>query len=532
MSPRLLRPRASGGFRYPTLRSGLVAYWPLNESAASGDVTAVDNSGRGNDLTSNNTVPSIAGKVNNARQFTAANTEWLSIASRADVQFGNGDWSISWWMFPQATATGFQHVMGKDESGGREVSFRVQFDSVGSANRVDVNIFHTDGTFITATAPANRTNASFINQWWHYTLVNNAGAVTLYENGTSVATATRAGGKSFAATSTQFNIGRRSFSGFLEYFTGYVDEVAKWTRALSQAEVTALYNAGSGVDLSARLSASPPAAPAGPITAQYLIAAGGGGGGGFGNNPQFGGGGGGGGVLSGSQSLSSGQTYTVTVGGGGAGGGTAVARGTNGANSVFSSLAANGGGGGGIGGGALSSGLSGGCGGGGGSNYAGAPTRFIGAAGTGTAGQGNDGGRGHHDNDYETVAAGGGGGAGAAGADGTRFGSGKGGDGALSSITGTATRYAGGGAALGDNANGGAGLGGGGNRDTAGSANTGGGGGAASGPAGYGLGAAGGSGVVIIRLPVAAASTIGSPTVTTSGGDTIYTFTGSGSITI
>jgi hypothetical protein len=37
--------------------------------------------------------------------------------------------------------------------------------------------------------------------------------------------------------------------------------------------------------------------------------------------------------------------------------------------------------------------------------------------------------------------------------------------------------------------------------------------------------------VVIIRAPQAAASTTGSPTVTTDGGDTIYTFTGSGSIT-
>ena len=291
--------------------------------------------------------------------------------------------------------------------------------------------------------------------------------------------------------------------------------------------VAAVNSAGTGA-----YSSTASGTPVGLITAQYLIAAGGGGGGGFSNSPQFGGGGGGGGLLSGSESLSSGQTYTVTVGGGGAGGGTTAARGTTGSNSVFSSLTANGGGGGGIGGGALSSGLSGGCGGGGGSIYAGPPTRFIGAAGTGTAGQGNDGGRGHHDNNYETVAAGGGGGAGAAGADGTRFGSGKGGDGALSSITGTATRYSGGGAAMGDIGNGGAGLGGGGNRDTAGSANTGGGGGAASGGAGVGLGAAGGSGVVIIRLPVAAASTIGSPTVTTSGGDTIYTFTGTGSITI
>ena len=249
MSPRLLRPRATAA-RFAALRVGLVAYWPLNETAgAAENITAVDWTRRGNDLTSNNTVPSIAGKVNNARQFTAANSEWLSITSRADVQFGNGDWSISWWMYPQATATGFQHVMGKDDSGGREVSFRIQFDSSGSANRVDIAVFHNDGTFIVVAAPANRLNANFINRWWHYTLVNNAGVVTLFENGISVATATRFSGRSFNTTSTQFNIGRRSFSGFLEYFTGYVDEVAKWTRALTATEVGSLFNSGAGIDL-------------------------------------------------------------------------------------------------------------------------------------------------------------------------------------------------------------------------------------------------------------------------------------------
>jgi len=45
----------------------------------------------------------------------------------------------------------------------------------------------------------------------------------------------------------------------------------------------------------------------------------------------------------------------------------------------------------------------------------------------------------------------------------------------------------------------------------------------------------GGSGVVVISYPdtyPAFTSTTGSPTITTSGGNRIYTFTGSGSITV
>jgi hypothetical protein len=45
------------------------------------------------------------------------------------------------------------------------------------------------------------------------------------------------------------------------------------------------------------------------------------------------------------------------------------------------------------------------------------------------------------------------------------------------------------------------------------------------------VGGNGGSGVVIIRSPQAAASTTGSPTVTTVGSDTVYQFNGTGSIT-
>jgi hypothetical protein len=73
--------------------------------------------------------------------------------------------------------------------------------------------------------------------------------ITLYRNGVSRVSATRPGGQAFNTTATALNVGRRSFSGAESYFDGYVDEVAKWNRALSAAEITRLYNNGNGIDL-------------------------------------------------------------------------------------------------------------------------------------------------------------------------------------------------------------------------------------------------------------------------------------------
>ena len=271
-------------------------------------------------------------------------------------------------------------------------------------------------------------------------------------------------------------------------------------------------------------------------TATYLVVAGGGGGGGSGS----GGGGGAGGLLSGTSSLTLGTTYTITVGTGGAGS-SSGAVGTSGNNSIVSGTglttitAIGGGGGGGTNSGADA--VSGGSGGGGsaGNGYASA----TGAS--GTTGQGNAGGNGT----FATggggwYSGGGGGGAGAVGTSGTSSQAGNGGNGSSSSITGTATYYAGGGGGsiyngggyTGSASTGGLGGGGGcastGSAGTNGTANTGGGGGGGSYPS---AGGAGGSGVVIVSLPSGFAATItGTVTVTTNGTNTVYTFTGSGTL--
>ena len=277
--------------------------------------------------------------------------------------------------------------------------------------------------------------------------------------------------------------------------------------------------------------------PITPITASYLVVAGGGGGGAE-RNGGGSGGGGAGGLLTSSTTLYSGATYVVTVGGGGAGAAAAnpANSGTQGSNSVLSgtgltTLTATGGGF----GGAQSTSTVGGNGGSGGGGWSGGASPPY-AGGTGTSGQGNNGGSG---NTTGNTGGGGGGGASAVGGSwsGTN-GSNNGGAGTASSITGSSVTYAGGGgggvgagtASTGGTGGGGAGGVGAGGSGTSGTTNLGGGGGGAGGNnATPGAGGSGGSGVVIISY--AGSQAFNGGLVTSSGGNTIHTFTSTGALT-
>jgi hypothetical protein len=247
----------------------------------------------------------------------------------------------------------------------------------------------------------------------------------------------------------------------------------------------------------------------------YLVVAGGG------ASDQ--GGGGAGGYSTGTISVTGGTSYTITVGAGGTvSGGTS--NGGNGNNSSIASVSTSTGGG----GGAWSTNTPGSGGSGGGAGQTGSGTY---AGGTGTAGQGNNGGSNGGFN-VPNYPGGGGGGAGAVGGNAT--------SGSVAGVGGAGrtwfngTTYAGGGGG-GNNVNaaGGAGGSGGGGQGgfgtaqggaSAGTANTGGGGGGDG-----GAGFAGGSGIVIIRYSGGTVGTGG--TITSAGGFTYHTFTGSGTFT-
>jgi hypothetical protein len=274
---------------------------------------------------------------------------------------------------------------------------------------------------------------------------------------------------------------------------------------------------------------------------QYLVIAGGGGAPGGVGGAGVAGGGGAGGYRSSVSSESSGggtssesaitvtpgATYTVTVGGGGPGA-YSVNQATNGSNSAFGSVVSIGGG---FGGQPMADGQrstgSGGSGGGIGQSGQ-SPGRGL-SAGTGVAGQGYPGGV-----NGGVPSGGGGGGAGAIGSNGNV--GGAGGVGVTSSITGTATERAGGGGGgrhVSDSGPTSSATGGGGggsrNNGTSGTSNSGGGGGGGGEDGQAWTGGNGGSGVVILRYQGSQRGTGG--TITTTGGYTIHTFTGSGTFT-
>lgn len=260
MNNRLMRPRASS--KFAAIRKDLVAYWPLNEDATSGDVTAEDWTGRGNNLTSTNSVLSIAGKTGNGRSFVAGNSEYLDSADRADLRFMDGrSWTIALWFYvPTSWPGSEQNLFSRDAvtpSSSREISLELR--TAGPERRVflEVNPGNalTGLTAFVSDVDGVTGNRLPVNTWHFVAFTYNAStrglAARLNAGTQSGQSATNTIGAGTLNSGTgRFTLGRRPFLAAPDqYLTGYLDEIAKWDRVLSSSELDTLWNGGAGIDL-------------------------------------------------------------------------------------------------------------------------------------------------------------------------------------------------------------------------------------------------------------------------------------------
>ncbi len=219
------------------LTDNIVSYWKLDEASG----TRADSVGS-NTLADNNTVLSAAGKINNAADFELANSESLSITNASQSGLGfTGTFSVSFWMYLESAAdTNGTALLGKSLGTGNQRGYVFM-----AAPTALYAFFSPDGTDPSQQQATFSTTIS-ATTWYHVVFVYTSGAtesLQCYVNGSSVSTDTTFAQSIFSNTA-DFIIGASPLAG--SYMDGLIDEVGVWSRALSGAEVTSLYNGGAG----------------------------------------------------------------------------------------------------------------------------------------------------------------------------------------------------------------------------------------------------------------------------------------------
>lgn len=197
------------------LSAGLVSYWKLDE--ASGGAT--DATGA-NALAEAGTVGSAAGRVGTARVYAAG--DYHEAAGAGVLDFAPGSpFTLAVWAYP-TDLTWFGMLLAK-------------------SGRFDLRRFGDSWQFSGGGGTAHLSAAAAVNTW-HFLVAtyDGAGGFSLSVNNGTPATAASDTGNNAAGV---FQIGARDGANG---FVGRIDEASVWSRVLSPAEVTAVYNGGSG----------------------------------------------------------------------------------------------------------------------------------------------------------------------------------------------------------------------------------------------------------------------------------------------
>jgi hypothetical protein len=217
--------------------TNLIAWWSMDETSG----TRYD-SHSSNNLTDNNTVGYETGIINNSANFVSTNSEYLSKSSTTDLQNGNNSWTLNMWAYISSNPAGVQGIFSKDEESVNKREYRI---TLGTTGKILFYIFDSGGseaTYLESTTTLN-TNA------WNFVSIKKDLAVgtygTLYIQINDESPKTKTLTDYYNAEgSGLLAIGSIKGSGY--YFTGRLDEISFYKRALSQDEITWLLNSGSG----------------------------------------------------------------------------------------------------------------------------------------------------------------------------------------------------------------------------------------------------------------------------------------------
>ena len=222
--------------------NGLVGYWPFNGNAN-------DESGNGNNGTVNGATLTTDrfGNANKAYSFDGVNDFIQCQQSGLNANISR---TVSFWIKSSSTTPGSIFSYGTvDNNPGQD--FRTILNST------------CNGLAVTITGSGKDITYSSNNQWDFFVVTfdnsngNNVNAINVYKNQLLQTNYCNNSGNSTINTSNNLpiTIGRYhwlQYTGNSQFFNGNIDDIGFWNRALTQQEITALYNSCTGNEITSQ----------------------------------------------------------------------------------------------------------------------------------------------------------------------------------------------------------------------------------------------------------------------------------------
>jgi arabinan endo-1,5-alpha-L-arabinosidase len=214
------------------LSDDLICYYSFE-----GDVT--DDTGN-YDGTNNGATLNSSGIIGSS--YSYAFNDYVATGVKPSVDFTTNEYSIACWIKLSST-TGQRSICTTNNSTAY-LRFRQTRPDSGAFDNIGVYI-RGDGSS-SSNQLVNTTNLTS-GTWYHVALVIDSSNVYIYVNGSGQSESKNFTGD-FTNIAQDFYIGATNNNGSVtEQFTGDIDELGIWDRALSSSEISELYNSGDGL---------------------------------------------------------------------------------------------------------------------------------------------------------------------------------------------------------------------------------------------------------------------------------------------
>lgn len=170
----------------------------------------------------------VAGKTGNALSFNGSSNN-VSISDSVNLNFTTSMSVSAWIKWDINPSSGMAYATIVNKNG--DSQYRLQHNSTNSRFEFGIKT-NTGGTYVTSST------SPIIGTWYHLVGTWDGALIKIYVNGNLEQTLARSG--IMPASTFPCKIGSSSINA--RWFSGIIDEVNLWNRALSQEEITQIYS--------------------------------------------------------------------------------------------------------------------------------------------------------------------------------------------------------------------------------------------------------------------------------------------------